>query len=295
MTPERHSGRAYERTHPWLTFAVDFCRLRPSDWLALGECATLCERISGAPLDPGVAERLRLHTMYLAKGALATTAIKGNTLSEEEARNRIEGRLDLPPSQEYLGREIDNIVEAVNGLTDAIVANGRLSLSVASVERMNGMVLRNLEADDHVVPGRTRRADVSVGSCRCPGWQDAEYLLARFCGFIAAFEAPTGNRLALAILKAAAAHVYMAWIHPFVDGNGRTARLVEWAILMEAGMSQPACHLLSNYYNRTRTEYYRQLARASRADNGIFGFVSYAIEGLNEELRGQVREIRGHR
>ena len=107
MTSQAPSGRAFERTHPWIDFAFDLGRLSHADWLALGECASLCERIAGAPLDPATAANI--HTIYLAKGALATTAIEGNTLSEDEARARIDGELELPPSRQYLGQEIDNI------------------------------------------------------------------------------------------------------------------------------------------------------------------------------------------
>jgi Fic family protein len=38
-----------------------------------------------------------------------------------------------------------------------------------------------------------------------------------------------------AILKAILAHLCLAWIHPFGDGNGRTARLVEFQILIFPG------------------------------------------------------------
>jgi hypothetical protein len=52
--------------------------------------------------------------VYLAKGALATTAIDGNTLTEAEARKRVDGIKDLPPSKAYLGVEIDNIINLTN-------------------------------------------------------------------------------------------------------------------------------------------------------------------------------------
>ena len=292
MTGTTPSGREYERTHPWIDFSLDIRRLDSTDWLALGACASMCERIAAAPLDPGVAEAI--HKIYLAKGALATTAIEGNTLSEEEARARIEGALELPPSQEYLGREIDNIVDAYNEFADELGRAGGIALTAASVARMNGAVLRGLEVEDYVVPGRTRTTDVSVGAYRCPGWRDAAYLLDRLCAALTDFPMPEKHRLAFAILKAVFAHIHLAWIHPFGDGNGRTARLVELAILLEAGLPQPACHLLSNHYNRTRTEYYRQLARASRTEGGIYGFVSYAIAGLADGLREQIGEIREH-
>ena len=350
MTSQAPSGRAFERTHPWLDFAFDLRRLSHTDWLALGECASLCERIAGAPLDPATAGNI--HTIYLAKGALATTAIEGNTLSEDEARARIDGELELPPSRQYLGQEIDNIVEAYETLIDELARTGRIALTVASIERMNRAVLRDLAVEDYVAPGRIRSMDVSVGGYRCPGWQDAAYLVGQLCRTLDRFPMPDERRRPFAILKAVFAHLYIAWIHPFGDGNGRTARLVELAILLEAGLPQPACHLPSNHYNRTRTEYYRRLSRASnshsgpwrrggsvavvpgsagvspararsarkqdagetpalpggnvhrqnenrwsragRTENGMYGFVSYAIAGLADELREQVEVIREH-
>ena len=64
--------------------------------------------------------------------------------------------------------------------------------------------------------------------------------------------------------------------HPFGDGNGRTGRLLELAILLEAGLPQPVCHLLSNHYNLTRASYYREPDRGSRTSDGIYGFIAYA-------------------
>jgi len=55
-----------------------------------------------------------MHQLYLAKGALATTAIEGNTLSESEVLRVLTGELKLPPSREYLKQEIDNVAEAFN-------------------------------------------------------------------------------------------------------------------------------------------------------------------------------------
>lgn len=283
---------SYERTHPWLTFRFDLNRLRSADWLALGEAASKSEHIAGAALDPETADNL--HSLYLAKGALATTAIEGNTLSESEVRGRIDGTLRLPPSREYLGREIDNIVDACNMLTDELDEENRIPLTVERIRRMNETALRNLEVENYVAPGQIRRTDVSVGSYRCPDWQDAEFLLSRLCTVLDSFALPHGAQVPHAILKAIFAHLYLAWIHPFDDGNGRTARLVELAVLLEAGMPLPACHLLSSHYNLTRTEYYRQLARASRTENGIYQFSAYAIAGLVDGLRGQIEEIREH-
>ena len=95
-----------------------------------------------------------------------------------------------------------------------------------------------------------------------------------------------------AIIKAILAHLYLAWIHPFGDGNGRTARLVEFEILLAAGVPFPAAHLLSNHYNQTRQEYYRQLDYASKSGGDIIPFIDYAVQGFVDGLQGQLTVVR---
>lgn len=94
------------------------------------------------------------------------------------------------------------------------------------------------------------------------------------------------------MIKAIVAHVYFVWIHPFSDGNGRTARLLEFRTLLEGGVPTPAAHLLSNYYNQTRSEYYRQLDQASMNGGDLVPFIRYAMTGFADELRDQVKWIR---
>jgi len=95
-----------------------------------------------------------------------------------------------------------------------------------------------------------------------------------------------------AIIKALLAHLYIAWIHPFGDGNGRTARLLEFQILLNSGIPAPAAHLLSNHYNQTRSEYYRQLDRASASGGDVIPFLLYSVQGFLDGLRGQLDLIR---
>lgn len=166
--------RPYQRTHPWLDFQFDLRRLQPRDWLALGKATALCDQVAAAPLTPALAEHI--HRIYLAKGALATTAIEGNTLSEEEARRAIAGTLDLPPSRAYLRREIDNVVAACNQVVAALKTDRRLPpLTVEALEATNALVLRGLEVEDHVVPGKVRTVNVSVAGYRCPEGRDARH------------------------------------------------------------------------------------------------------------------------
>lgn len=143
------------------------------------------------------------------------------------------------------------------------------------------------------LPGKIRRAPVVVGNVyKAPEHDDCHDLLQQLCDWLNSgdFDAPPGApeyRAPLAIIKAIVAHLYLAWIHPYGDGNGRTARLLELQVLLSAGFPPPVTQLLSNHYNATRTEYYQQLERASNTGD-VIPFLTYAARGLVDELAEQI-------
>jgi Fic family protein len=284
----------FEDTHKWLTFSVArLQRAGPRLWAMLGECQSKCEHIAGVPLRPDVAENL--HRVYLAKGALATTAIEGNTLSEHEVLQVVKGDdIQLPPSREYLKQEIDNIVGALKGIWKQVGSGTLPPLSVAELEHFNKLVLDGLAIDEGIVPGKIRTHDVGVARYRGAPPEDCRYLMERLAAWLEGpeFGAPPGMGIIWGIIRAVTAHLYLAWIHPFGDGNGRTARLVEYRLLLASGAPSPAVHLLSNHYNLTRSEYYRQLERASASGGDYAPFFEYAVRGFLDGLTEQIGEIR---
>ena len=100
------------------------------------------------------------------------------------------------------------------------------------------------------------------------------------------------KEVVVGLIKAIIAHIYFVWIHPFSDGNGRTARLIELKILLESGVPMPASHLLSNHYNLTREQYYRELDKTSRGNYDIMGFLKYALQGFVDGAKEQLYKIR---
>lgn len=283
----------YERAHPWLTFDVDLERASYRLWLLLGEATSKSDHVRRALLRPAVAAQLQ--EVFLVKGALATTAIEGNTLSEDEARQVFADSLRLPPSKTYLGQEIRNILDAFDCIRDDILPDAaNANLTVEKIRLYNRMVLEDLPREEGVEPGEIRKHSVVVGRYRGAPAQDCEFLLEKLCNWLNsdAFVAPEDHpELAppLAILKAVLAHLYLTWIHPFGDCNGRTARLLEVHILLSSRFPEPVTQLLSNHYNQTRSEYYRQLDRTTT--DGPNGFLLYAVQGFVEELRGQLDRI----
>lgn len=270
--------------YPWINFDFDFSKLPHLAWLALGECASICSHIANIPLAPE--EWREMHQVYLAKGVLATTAIEGNTLSEEEVRKAVDGELKLPESKDYLRQEVENIIGVFNEVAQQIRDGSLPEITPGLLQHYNNRVLAKLPLPDEVRPGVFRHHRVGVGSYRCPPHEYVHEMVQSFCQQLSVFDDTPLDPYVRAILKAIAAHLYVAWIHPFGDGNGRTARLLEALILMQSGMPSPAAHLLSNHYNATRSEYYRALDKASKTRDPLV-FVSYAITGLRDGLREQ--------
>ena len=281
--------RKYETSHPWLTFKVDLRQVSARLWIALGEAQSKCQHIAGVPLQPDIAAEM--HRIYLARGLLATTAIEGNTLTEKEVRDLLENKLKLPPSRQYLAQEIENILGGFNGILKQVERRRLVPLSTQLIKFFNAQVLSKLKLDPEVVPGEIRKHSVGVGTYRGAPAEDCEYLLDRLCEWLNSINAPDGDEVIYGLIKSILGHVYLAWIHPFGDGNGRTARLLEAKFLLEAGVPSAAAHLLSNHYNLTRSEYYKQLDYTSKSNGDLRTFIEYAVTGLVEQLREQIATV----
>ena len=91
------------------------------------------------------------------------------------------------------------------------------------------------------------------------------------------------------LLKAAAIHFYIGYIHPYFDGNGRTARLVHLWYLVQRGYSAAMFTSFSSYINESRKKYYNAFSLveenagiSKRID--ITPFLAYFIENVYDKL-----------
>ena len=91
------------------------------------------------------------------------------------------------------------------------------------------------------------------------------------------------------MLSSTAKNLY--WMGRYLQRAKTTARLIELRVLLAAGVPIPAAHLLSNHYNATRREYYRELRRASESEGDIVPFLRYAVQGFIDGIRIQVERV----
>jgi Fic family protein len=96
------------------------------------------------------------------------------------------------------------------------------------------------------------------------------------------------------ILISAIAHLEIAAIHPFNDGNGRTARALATLILYKMGYDFRRLFALEDYYNEDRPSYYAAINTGEKYHNGKADFtpwLSYFVGGFREEIDNTRRKI----
>ena len=138
----------------------------------------------------------------------------------------------MPESQQYLEQEIVNILTALDGVKDFSHSGNKFQLSRQWILEVHAQLLENLETPDHVVPGETRKVSVAVDQDKAPPAEEVNFLLDQLCDWVnqmlAARDQLAENSPDQAFFHtffiAILTHLYIAWIHPFGDGNGRTAR-----------------------------------------------------------------------
>lgn len=270
-----------EKKYPHIKFQRQW-KLSEATLYELGQCEAIIRAISNMPLQPSYYDKL--YKISLTKGAQATTAIEGNSLSTEEIEQVQNGK-SLPPSKEYQGIEIKNILDAfIEIFNEIIIYDKEEMINLNLIKRFNLMVGKDLGDYFQAKPGKLRNNNVHVGPYKAPDYKDVPELMERFCIWLREeFHYEKGQYFKDAIIQAIVAHIYLEWIHPFGDGNGRTGRLLEYYLLLRAGTPDIASFILSNFYNETRSEYYRQL-QLSSSTKDLSQFISYAVEGFRDGL-----------
>ena len=96
------------------------------------------------------------------------------------------------------------------------------------------------------------------------------------------------------LIKMAVAHYQFEAIHPFVDGNGRTGRILNILVLLQAGLLDIPVLYLSRFVIQNKAEYYRRL-RAVTEDHDWPRWLLYMLTAVEETARwttGRIMAIR---
>lgn len=144
-----------------------------------------------------------------------------------------------------------------------------------------------------IIPGEFRRLDVEVGLHLAPGPSDIPRLLN---DFYQNYRVSSSDLVLIKIMKAFAAHHRYMYIHPFLDGNGRTGRLLTDAMLKQALPESYGLWSLSRGLARNNNKYKQFLARADqkrqgsidgrglRSESGLLEFIGFMAETAIDQV-----------
>ena len=207
----------------------------------------------------------RLNEQLTVEWIYNSNAIEGNTLTLKETQLILETGLTIAGKSLREHFEVINHKEAIDYVE--ALATGESPITPFHVRQIHKLVLARIDDDS---AGRYRNLPVRItGSTHQPPepWEVPERMT-RWGDWL------NGPALELnSVERAALAHHRLAAIHPFVDGNGRTARLVMNLLLMRDGYP-PTIIMRTN-----RRQYYRVLAQADDGNEAPLGnFVGRAVE-----------------
>jgi len=133
--------------------------------------------------------------------------------------------------------------------------------------------LLKLSDGSMMTPGEFRTKEVQVGRHLAPKAERLDRFLDRYMqvyGRQLEWAKKGGISRLDGIVSSFAAHHRLAWIHPFLDGNGRVARITLDAMLRACGVNGACLWSMSRGFAKTSEEYKAQLARADEPRMGDF-------------------------
>ncbi len=246
------------------------------------ETTILYQTVKDLPILPALASDLQEE--LIKKSIFSTAAIEGNPLSEEVVSELVNKKAS---GKERAEREIYNLKRAYEYLKRLRPTESKLRMSEKLIKDLHLSITEDIDYPDNK-PGMYRSHRVQVGDKTHGGTytppkinEDIVMLMPKFIEWM-----NSEGILALdPFYRASLAHYHLALIHPFGDGNGRTARLLEALILQSAGIKYVPV-MLSNFYYQNMDDYYLAFSTTQRnKEKDLSNFLKFSLTGAIDSLR----------
>jgi len=268
----RRSSIEQRRTNYEITPKIAQCLMRIEAFKA---------QIVGLPVNPvllmSLRETARLFTTHYS------TMIEGNRLSPDQIDQVLQHQGHFP------GRERDE--HEVKGYYAALAqveqwAASRSAVTEKMIQTLHGLVVAEGKKNCKSTPYRDGQNVIKDGRTgrivyMPPEAKDVAGLMTGLVDWI------KESKNIPCPLVAAIVHYQFATIHPYFDGNGRTARLLTTLVLHLGGYDLKGLYCLEEYYARNLGAYYQAISVGDshnyymgRAQADITGWIEYFVEGV---------------
>ena len=243
---------------------------------------SLAQDIRHLPITPKVLEHLR-QTARL-ESIHYSTKIEGNRLTLDQVAEVLSSK--KIPGRERDEKEVNGYFQALNAVKDWVARQEPITVTL--LQQLHAYVMGGGRENVTPTPYRDGQNVIREGSTGAivylpPEASDVPELMSDLVDWILASKL----KMVPTPVCAAIAHYQFATIHPYYDGNGRTARLLATMIMHEGGYDLKGIYSLDEYYASDLPSYYNALDIGSshnyymgRADEDITSWIDYFCSGV---------------
>jgi Fic family protein len=230
----------------------------------------------------------KLQQAQLKMEVAGTSRIEGADFTENELEQALLPQLPLSDFITRSQRQAHAAMQTYRWIAELEADKPVDEYLVCEVHRR---VVANCD-DDHCEPGKLRTGghNVTFGYPRHRGCEGGQECSVAFAKLIEAVNTEfRGHDL---LIRALAFHYHIAAMHPFGDGNGRTARAMEALFLQRAGLRDAVFVPMSNYYYEEKPRYLEVLGDVRRENHDLTPFLLFGLKGIAVQCKRLFNEIR---
>lgn len=213
--------------------------------------------------------------MFIRKDAASSSQIEGTRASMIDAI-AAESSIyqNLPP-------DVDDIIHYIEALNYGLKRLGDFPLSLRVIKEIHQKLMYTGRKTHFADPGNFRSSQNWIGGASI---KDAHFVpppaheLNQAMGDLENFFHAKDH--VLPIIKIGLAHAQFETIHPFLDGNGRTGRMLITLLLWQSGLLEKPVLFLSSFFNKHRKTYYDKLADYSNGK--VEAWLDFFLEGAGK-------------
>ena len=235
------------------------------------------------PSQPGSTDKIRRSELVSSVGA--TLAIEGTILTKEEIEISFE-KAELHKELERKEQETQNTKTAYDYIIDLVVRNrkDKFIYKEEYIKQIHKHITDNIEYGLNA-PGQYRDVNPIYGEpprrSLCSTKALVEMAMSKFTDWLN--KEGSGPLSSNPIAKAIMAHYYLAEIHPFGDGNGRTARALEALVLFANRINTYCFWSMANFWSANRNDYIVYLGNI-RSTCDPWDYIMWGLKGYLKEV-----------
>lgn len=211
-----------------------------------------------------------------------TTHIEGTQLTLEQSEQLLKGQTPVNTNPDD-ARELVNYRDAFNLVADYLDSDSPVTEGL--IREIHKRLVKGVRGDS-AAPGEYRKIQNYVVNSKTgetvytpPPVYEIQSMMQELVDYI--------NNIGDVhpVFVSGIAQFQLVHIHPFLDGNGRSARLLSTLCLYRKGYDFKRLFTISEYYDRNRSDYYKAIQSVRENDMDMTGWLEYFTHALSEQMQ----------